>query len=87
MITPSDAVGVLPSRPTRDPRTSLVTANPDSDDIEPSTFMIAVNSRRPWRTPMVTDILIENLPTELRLMALGLSSGEAAEYRPEDFPL
>src|SRR5262249_43129762 len=29
-------------------------------------------SRRPWHTPTVTEVPIESLPTELRMMALGL---------------
>ena len=47
---------------------------------------IAVNRRLPWHTPTVTEVPIESLPTELRLVALGLSSGVKSEYRPEDLP-
>jgi len=75
MIAPSDAVRVLPSRATRDHRMSLVTADPDGDDIEPPTITTAVNSRLLWHAPTVIEVPIESLPTELRLMALGLSSG------------
>ena len=84
MIAPSDAVRVLPSRATSDHRMSLVTADPDGDDIEPPTITTAVNSRLLWHAPTVIEIPIESLPTELRLMALGLSSGVKPEYRPED---
>ena len=84
MSAPSDAVRVLPSRATRDHRTSLVKADPDGDDIEPPTITTAVNSRLLWHAPTVIEVPIECLPTELRLMALGLSSGVKPEYRPED---
>ena len=44
------------------------------DDIEPPNITIPVNRRLPWHTPTVTEVQIESLPTELRLVALGLSS-------------
>ena len=84
MIAPSDAVRFLPSRATSDHRMSLETTDPDGDDIEPPTITIAVNRRLPWHAPTVIEVPIECLPTELRLMALGLSSGVKPEYRPED---
>ena len=84
MIAPSDAVRFLPSRATSDHRMSLETTDPDGDDIEPPTITTAVNSRLLWHAPTVIEIPIESLPTELRLMALGLSSGVKSEYRPDD---
>jgi len=99
MITPSNAVRVLPSRATRGHRMGLV-MDPDGDAIEPPTITIGVN-RRPWHTPTVTEVPIESLPTELRMTALGLPVPEPnsqvvleggavqpaqPEYGPEDLP-
>jgi hypothetical protein len=56
------------------------------DDIEPPTITIAVNRRLPWHAPTVIEVPIESLPTELRLMALGLSSGVKAGISAEDLP-
>ena len=77
MIAPSDAVRVLPS----DHRMSLVTADPDGDEIGPPTTTIAVNSRLPWHAPTVVEVPIEILSTELRLMALGLPFEHATRAR------
>ena len=81
MIAPSDAVRVLPSRATSDHRMSLVTADPDGDEIGPPTTTIAVNSRLPWHAPTVVEVPIEILSTELRLMALGLPFEHATRAR------
>ena len=46
------------------------------------------HKKLPWPTtpPTVTEVPFDSLPTELRLTALGLSSGVKPEYRPEDLP-
>ena len=62
-----------------------ITADRDADPNDQPPTITIVN-RQPWHTPTVTEVPIESLPTELRLVALGLSSGVKPEYRPEDLP-
>jgi len=40
----------------------------------------------PWRKPTVTEISFDDLPPELRLLALGLPLPIEPEIRPEDLP-
>ena len=72
---PLEGVRVLPCPAMREGDMIWITADRDADpNDQPPTIPIVVN-RRPWHTPTVTEVPIESLPTELRLMALGLSSG------------
>jgi hypothetical protein len=46
----------------------------------------AAADKLPWSEPTVAEIPLDNLPTELRMMALGLPVPVEPEYRPEDLP-
>jgi len=46
----------------------------------------AAADKLPWSEPTVAEIPLDNVPTELRMMALGLPVPVEPEYRPEDLP-
>jgi hypothetical protein len=68
-----------------------VWADPAPDDVTPCAASHRVTERhapkKPWSTPTVTEIPLNTLPTELRMMALGLAVDKPKpKYRPEDLP-
>ena len=57
----------MPGRATEQGRIILVTAVPDT-----ATVTDLPSPKLPWSPPTLTEIPFDSLPTELRMMALGL---------------
>ena len=79
-------ISISDTPPTHDIQgiSSITTSTAVSADRSPSSLPpaqdVAPPARKPWTTPTVTEISIDDLPTELRMMALGLPVPD----RPED---
>jgi hypothetical protein len=82
--TTHDIQGISDTSPTHDIQgiSSITTSTAVSADRSPSSLPpapqdVAPPARKPWTTPTVTEVSFDDLPIELRMMALGLSAEEA----------